>query len=72
MRNSAITKFFQLCHSGSTPEAYLMRNHGGRLAKLRSMPQTPEVEKEIQQIQDGLKCAYKAIAENNKIYFGIK
>ena len=23
-------------------------------------------------IQDGLKCAYKAIADNNKIYFGIK
>ena len=61
-----------MCHSGSTPEAYLMRNHGGRLAKLRSMAQTPEVKKEIQQIQDGLKCAYKAIADNNKIYFGIK
>ena len=42
------------------------------LAKLRSMPQTPEVKKEIQQIQDGLKRAYKAIADNNKIYFGIK
>ena len=61
---------FKVAHSGESPNTYIAKHSHKALKMLMSGEY--KYSKEYKAIQKGLEAARKALAESNKVYFGIK